>query len=108
MTIGKRINTPGTNDGFKLYYVEQATAAAVADNDTLTFTGIPLVNLKVLSFRSATGQVVNFDAATTTGGSAVLTVDHPDAASSKHTFGTLATGAAATSVSGLALIKGAN
>jgi hypothetical protein len=106
MVYAEEIPTRGSNSGWKLFRVEQATASAVADNDTISFPNTAIANIQILSLRSATGQVVNCDALADASGSARFTVDHPDAATSKHTFGTLATGAAATSIAGLVMVRG--
>lgn len=105
MNFTQILNVPATNDGFKLWLVEQAADASVLDNDTLTFTGTSKDDMRILSISSATGQVVNFDAVADVSGSARFTVDHPEAAASKHTFGTLASGTAETSVKGLVLAR---
>ena len=100
-----------TNAGYKLYVVEQSTAGAVAENDTISFPNTTITDCFVITMRSATGQIMNFDTAAdvaATGSApkyARFTVDHQDAATNKHVFGTLATGALATSVRGLVLAR---
>ena len=105
MKFVEEIPTRGTNSGWKLWVVEQATPAALADNDTLTFPDIAIADIRIICMYGATGQVVNFDTLAASGVNARFTVDHPDAATNKHVFGTLATGAVATSCSGLVLAK---
>ena len=105
MLFTEEIPTRGTNAGWKLFIVEQATAAALAENDTLTFPNIAIADIRILSMRGDTGQVVNFDTKAASGANARFTVDHQDAASSKFVFGTLATGAIATSCQGMVLAR---
>ena len=96
-------SAPATNEGLKLWVVEQATDAAVNDNDTLTFPQTREV--RIISIVSATGQVVNFDTKVVGANDIKFTVDHSEAAASKKVFGTLATGTAETSVKGLVLAR---
>ena len=105
MKFVEEIPMRGSNSGWKLWVVEQTTAAALADNDTLTFPDMGIADIRIVSMYGSTGQVVNFDALAASGVNARFTVDHPDAATNKHTFGTLATGAIATSCAGIVLAK---
>lgn len=77
----------GTNGGYKLCFVEQATDASVADNDILTFKNVSDVQALVL--QSEVGTLIDFDAVGTTAGKQY----------------TVLTTTAATYIKGLALIK---
>ncbi len=106
MKFLEEIPMRGTDRGWKLFVVEQVTNAAVADNDTLTFPNVKITDIRIVSMVGSTGQVMNFDTlAAESTVNARFTVDHPDTASSKHNFGTLADGGITTSCSGLVLVR---
>ena len=77
----------GTNEGYTLCYVEQATDAAVADNDIFTFKGVE--DVQALVMQSEVGLTLAYDAVGTTAGKQY----------------TVNTTTAATSAKGTALIK---
>jgi uncharacterized protein related to proFAR isomerase len=77
----------GTNSGYVLCYVEQATDASVADNDILTFKNVQ--DVQALFMQSEVGLMMDFDAVGTTAGKQY----------------TVLTTTAATYIKGLALIK---
>jgi len=96
----------GTNDGRKMWFIEQDTDAAVADNDKLRFHGVSgTADLHIISFTSASGQILNFDNYAIGGGSATLTVDSVVNAAGTASFGTLTTGTFQTNVKGVVLAK---
>ncbi len=83
----------GEREGYELCKVVQATDAAVANNDTLTFTNVK--HVIPVGFVSEIGSIIDFDASAASGTSWVLTVNTT----------VITTGTAATSVKGLALIR---
>jgi len=83
----------GTNDGYVLCKVEQVTAAAVANNDTLTFKNVK--DVLPVNITSEIGSILDFDASAASSGDWVLTVNST----------VLTTGTAATWIKGVALIK---
>lgn len=83
----------GTNDGYQLCKVAQVTAAAVANNDTLTWKGKK--DVIPVSITSEIGSIIDFDASAASGSDWVLTVNTT----------VITTGTAATWIKGLALVK---
>ena len=77
----------GTNSGYKLCFVEQATDAAVADDDVLTFKNVR--DVQALILQSEVGLTIAYDAVGTTAGKQY----------------TVNATTAATYIKGLALIK---
>ena len=56
----------GNSSGYQLCFVEQATNAAVADNDILTFKNVS--DVQALSLQSEVGLAIAYDAVATTAG----------------------------------------
>jgi hypothetical protein len=56
----------GTSGGYVLCYVEQATDAAVANDDILTFKNVR--DVQALTLQSEVGLAIAYDAVTTTAG----------------------------------------
>jgi len=83
----------GTNDGYTLCMVKQVAAAAVANNDTLTFNNVK--DVIPITITSEIGSIIDFDASAASSDDWVLTVNTT----------VITTGTAATWVKGLALIK---
>lgn len=83
----------GTQDGYRLAFAEQATAAAVANDDTLTFKNVK--DVIPISIRSEIGSIIDFDASAASSADWVLTVNTT----------VITTGTAATWVKGLVLVK---
>ncbi len=94
-----------TNIGWGLFIVEQSSAAKVEENDTLVFKNVASADIRILSMRSATGQVVNCDTKSTSSGDTTFTVDHQEVNTNKRAFGTLIDGDAETSITGLVLAR---
>ena len=83
----------GTDKGYMLCYVEQVTAAAVANDDTLTWNNVK--DVIPISIRSEIGSIIDFDASAASSADWVLTVN----------ITVITTGTAATWVKGLCLVK---
>ena len=77
----------GTSSGYALCYVEQATDAAVANDDILTFKNVQ--DVQALTLQSEVGLAIAYDAVATTAGKQY----------------TVNATTAATYVKGIALIK---
>jgi hypothetical protein len=77
----------GTSGGYVLCFVEQATNAAIADNDILDFKNVK--DVQALFLQSEVGLLIDYDAVGTTAGKQY----------------TVLTTTAATYIKGLALIK---
>jgi len=84
----------GTNDGYQLCQIAQVTAAAVADDDTLTWKNVE--DVIPVSVTSEIGSILDFDASAASSDDWVLTVNAT----------VITTGTAATWIKGLALVKG--
>ena len=84
----------GTNDGYQLCQIAQVTAAAVADDDTLTWKNVE--DVIPVSVTSEIGSILDFDASAASSDDWVLTVN----------AAVITTGTAATWIKGLALVKG--
>jgi len=78
----------GTNEGYRLAYVQQVTNASVADDDTLTFHNVS--DVIPLNIASEVATSMDFDDKSASGGNVVLTN---------------AVTTAATLISGVCLIK---
>jgi hypothetical protein len=84
----------GTNDGYQLCQIAQVSAAAVADDDTLTWKNVE--DVIPVSVTSEIGSILDFDASAASSDDWVLTVNAT----------VITTGTAATWIKGLALVKG--
>jgi len=84
----------GTNDGYQLCQIAQVSAAAVADDDTLTWKNVE--DVIPVSVTSEIGSILDFDASAASSDDWVLTVN----------AAVITTGTAATWIKGLALVKG--
>ena len=82
----------GTDEGYVLCKVKQITAAAVANDDTITFGNVKDVILGLIT--SEVGSIMDFDAKTVTTAVA-FTVNTT----------VITTGTAATKIEGMALIR---
>ena len=82
-----------TLDGYEVCMITQATAAAVADDDTLTFPNT--TDVLPVGIKGDDTDIVDFDTSGDSSGSHVVTVNAT----------VLTTGIAGTSISGLALVK---
>jgi len=94
MKINQVPGTLGMAEGYMLCFVQQATDAAVANNDTLTFNNVS--HVIPIGIASEIGSIIDFDASAVE--STVnwrLTVNTT----------VITTGTAATRVEGLALVK---
>ena len=83
----------GNDEGYQLCFVYQATDAAVANNDTLTWKNTR--HVIPIGISSEIGSVIDFDASAASSTSWQLTVNAT----------VLTTSTAATRVEGLALVK---